>query len=575
MNIVIRAVALIGLGVIVLGRESAIGNRQSGAAARRANAPHSRFPVPGSRSPDPALFWNAATVYFLLTDRFANGNPSNDHALGRAQDGAALRSFQGGDLAGVLRKLEEGYFDSLGVGAIWLTPFVEQIHGSVDEGTGKTYGYHGYWTRDWTAVEPALGTREDLHALVDAAHRHGIRVLMDAVINHTGPVTPQDPPWPNDWVRTGPNCTYRDYTASVDCTLVATLPDVLTDRDDPVDLPPALIEKWQREGRLDRERAELDAFFARTGYPRAPRYYIIKWLTDWVREFGFDGYRMDTAKHFGEAVSAELKREAERAFADWKRAHPAQALDGLPFYMMGEVYGYELSQGRAYNFGDRTVDFFAYGYDGLINFGFKREAAGSLDDLFTRYSAALREGALRGVAILNYISSHDDGSPYDRDRADPFGAGTRLLLAPGGAQIYYGDELARPLIFAGVQGDANLRSFMNWRDLERGGTTADVLRHWRILGRFRRAHPAVGAGLHRRLQAEPYIFSRTLEADGRVDRVLVAMDQGEGAKTIPVFGVFRDGTELVDAYSGERGTVASGRISLTSAFGLVLLSERR
>jgi alpha-amylase len=246
---------------------------------------------------------------------------------------------------------------------------------------------------------------------------------------------------------------------------------------------------------------------------------------------------------------------------------------------MGEVYGYEPSQGRAYNFGDRTVDFFAYGYDGLINFGFKREAAGSLDDVFARYSTVLHDGALRGVAILNYVSSHDDGSPYDPDRADPFGAGTRLLLAPGGAQIYYGDELARPLRVAGAAGDANLRSFMNWSDLGRGGRggrTAEILRHWRKLGQFRGAHPAVGAGAHHRLQVQPYIFSRTLEADGggRVDRVLVALDQGEGAKTIPVFSVFRDGTELVDAYSGTWGTVRNGKISLATAFGLVLLSER-
>ncbi len=546
----VRAAALIGAGALVV---SACDNR----------------------GPDPAVFWNSATVYFLLTDRFVNGDHGNDYALGRAHDGALLRNFEGGDLAGVLRKLEEGYFDSLGVDAIWLTPFVEQVHGNVDEGTGRTYGYHGYWTRDWTAVDPALGTSDDLRALVDAAHRRGIRVLMDAVINHTGPVTPLDPQWPNDWVRTGPNCTYRDYTTTVTCTLVATLPDVLTDRDDPVDLPPVLLEKWEREGRRDQELAELDAFFRRTGYPRAPRYYVIKWLTDWVREFGFDGYRMDTAKHFGEAVSAELTREAELAFADWKRAHPAQVLDSLPFYMLGEVYGYELSQGRAYNFGDRTVDFFAYGYDGLINFGFKREAAGAPDDLFARYSAALHEGALRGVAILNYVSSHDDGAPYDRDRADPLGAGTRLLLAPGGAQIYYGDELARPLRVAGADGDANLRSLMNWSDLERGGSTTEILRHWRKLGRFRRAHPAVGAGAHRRLQADPYIFSRSLEVDGRVDRVLVAMDQGEGAKTILVFGVFRDGTELVDAYSGTQGTVRNGTISLTTAFGLMLLSERQ
>jgi alpha-amylase len=550
-----HAVALIALGALVL-------------AARI-------HPAVRAVGADPAVFWNGATVYFLLTDRFQNGDPGNDRALGRGHDGALLRSFEGGDLAGVLRKLDEGYFDSLGVDAIWLTPFVEQIHGSVDEGTGKTYGYHGYWTRDWTAVDPALGTKDDLRALVDAAHRHGIRVLMDAVINHTGPVTPQDPAWPDDWVRTGPNCTYRDYATTVDCTLVATLPDVRTERDDPVDLPAALIEKWQREGRLDRERAELDAFFARTGYPRAPRYYLIKWLTGWVREFGFDGYRVDTAKHFGETVSGELKREAGRAFADWKRAHPAQVQDSLPFYMMGEVYGYEPSQGRAYDFGDRTVDFFANGYDGLINFGFKRDAAGPLDDLFTRYATALRSGALRGVAILNYVSSHDDGSPYDLNRTDPMGAGTRLLLAPGGAQIYYGDELARPLTVAGTQGDANLRSFMNWADLERGGRTADILRHWRKLGRFRRAHPAVGAGEHHRLQSQPYIFSRILDANGLHDRVLVAMDQGAGAKSIPVFGVFPDGTELVDAYSGVRGTARHGRITLTTGFGLVLLSERR
>ena len=556
-----RVVTLLGLGAFVLAacHEDDQGSQATG-------------PAP---TVQPAVFWNNATVYFLLTDRFQNGDPGNDGALGRAHDGGLLRNFEGGDLAGVLRRIEEGYFDSLGVDAIWLTPFVEQIHAGVDEGTGKTYGYHGYWTRDWTAVDPALGTKDDLRALVDAAHRHGIRVLMDAVINHTGPVTPQDPAWPADWVRTGPNCTYRDYTTTVDCTLVTTLPDILTDRDGPVELPAALIEKWEREGRLDQERAALDAFFARTGYPRAPRYYVIKWLTDWVRDFGFDGYRIDTAKHFGETVSAQLKREAERAYGDWKQTHPTQVRDSLPFYMMGEVYGYEPSQGRGYNFGDRTVDFFAYGYDGLINFGFKRDAAGSLDDAFARYAATLRTGALRGVAILNYLSSHDDGSPYDPDRTDPLGAGTRLLLAPGGAQIYYGDELARPLRIAGAVGDANLRGLMNWDDLARGGATALVLRHWRRLGQFRRAHPAVGAGEHRRLQATPYIFSRTLETDGLVDRVLVAMDQGEGAKTIRVFGVFPDGAELTDAYSGERGTVTNGAISLTTDFGLVLLSERR
>ena len=518
-----------------------------------------------------STFWNSATVYFLLTDRFQNGNPGNDRALGRVHDGALLRNFEGGDLTGVRRRIEEGYFDSLGVTAIWMTPFVEQIHAGIDEGTGKTYAYHGYWTRDWTAVDPALGTRNDLRAMVDAAHRHGIRVLMDAVINHTGPVTPQDPRWPDDWVRRGPNCVYRDYTTTVDCTLVATLPDVRTDRDAPVELPTALLEKWAHEGRRDREVAQLDAFFRRTGYPRAPRYYVIKWLTDWVREFGFDGYRVDTAKHFEPAVSAELKREAGTALADWRRRHPSRSRDSTPFYMVGEVYGWEPSQGRNYDFGDRKVDFFDNGYDGLINFGFKSDT-GSWDGLFTRYSAMLHDGPLGGVTFLNYLSSHDDGSPYDPDRQDPLGAGTRLLLAPGTAQIYYGDELARPLRVAGAEGDANLRSFMNWGDQKR---RAEVLRHWRKLGRFRRDHPAVGAGVHRTLQVKPFIFSRTLETGGRVDRVLVATDQGAGAKTISVFGLFPDGTRLVDAHSGVSGTVRKGVVSLTTGSGLVLLAEPR
>jgi alpha-amylase len=265
--------------------------------------------------------------------------------------------------------------------------------------------------------------------------------------------------------------------------------------------------------------------------------------------------------------------EAGRAFADWKRSHPAQVLDSLPFYMVGEVFGWNASQGREYGYGDRSVDFFAHGYDALINFGFKGDAAGPMDSLFTHYAAALHGGALRGVSILNYLSSHDDGAPYDRDRRDPFGAGTLLLLAPGGAQIYYGDESARPLTVPHAAGDANLRGVMNWGDLERAGPPAEVLRHWRKLGQFRRAHPAVGAGEHHVLRATPYIFSRTLVTGGDTDRVVVALDLRRGYKAIPVFGVFPSGTEVTDAYSGETATVRNDSVALTSAFGLVLLGE--
>ncbi len=559
----LSARGLIGTGALLL----------AACAPRAPKAAQEHTVAVPAATPALARFWNGATVYFLLLDRFANGDSTNDHALGRAHDGALLRNFEGGDLAGVRARIEAGYFDSLGVDAIWMTPFVEQIHGAVDEGTGRTYGYHGYWARDWTAVDPAFGTREELHALVDAAHRHGIRVLMDAVINHVGSPTSVDPAWPTDWVRTSPNCSYKDYATATACTLVPTLPDILTDHDEPVELPAALTDRWRQEGRLEAERASLDSFFHRTGYPRAPRYYFIKWLTDWVREFGFDGYRMDTAKHFAPSVAAELKLEADRAYADWKAAHPGQALDSLPFYMVGEVYGYGPWQGRTYDFGDRKVDYFANGYDALINFSFKGDVAGPLDSVFTRYSASLHGGPLDGVALLNYVSSHDDGSPYDGERKDPLGAGTKLLLAPGGAQIYYGDETARLLKVEGAEGDANLRSLMNWSALKPGSATAATLAHWRKLGRFRHAHPAIGAGEHHTLQASPYIFSRILDTDGIHDRVLVAMDQGSGARTIPVFGVFPDGTPLVDSYSGEKGTVAKGAVTLKGGAPLVLLSE--
>ena len=146
--------------------------------------------------------WEAATVYFLLTDRFQNGNTANDHNYHRTKPTGKLRGFEGGDLRGVIQKIDEGYFDALGINAIWMTPVVEQIHDGVDEGTGFSYGFHGYWTRDWTALDPNFGTEADLKELVDKAHAHGIRVLLDAVVNHTGPVTPEDAVYPEAWVRT-------------------------------------------------------------------------------------------------------------------------------------------------------------------------------------------------------------------------------------------------------------------------------------------------------------------------------------------------------------------------------------
>lgn len=114
--------------------------------------------VPKTETP---FVWEAANVYFLLTDRFNNGDTLNDNTLNRNKPTSKLRGFEGGDIRGIIQKIEEGYFTDLGINAIWMTPIVEQIHGSVNEGSGDTYGFHGYWTKDWTALDPNFGTKED------------------------------------------------------------------------------------------------------------------------------------------------------------------------------------------------------------------------------------------------------------------------------------------------------------------------------------------------------------------------------------------------------------------------------
>ncbi|MEL6945021.1 MAG: alpha-amylase family glycosyl hydrolase, partial [Bacteroidota bacterium] len=163
------------------------------------------------------FLWENAQIYFLLTDRFNNGDVNNDVNFERSKETAKLRGFMGGDIKGITAKLKEGYFNDLGVQAIWFTPVVEQVHGIVDEGTGATYGYHGYWTKDWTALDPNFGTEEDLAEMIATAHENGIRILIDAVINHTGPVTDKDPVFPAEWVRTEPACKYTDYESTITC----------------------------------------------------------------------------------------------------------------------------------------------------------------------------------------------------------------------------------------------------------------------------------------------------------------------------------------------------------------------
>ncbi len=529
------------------------------------NQPHS------STTP---FVWEGANLYFLLTDRFNNGDTSNDINYNRTKETGKLRGFMGGDVKGITQKIEEGYFDRLGINAIWMTPLVEQIHDGTDEGTGYSYGFHGYWTKDWTAFDPNFGTAEDVKNMVEKAHQHGIRIVFDGVINHTGPVTPQDAVWPENWVRTSPACDYKNYKNTTACTLVANLPDIYTESEQNVELPAALVEKWKKEGRYEQEVKELDAFFARTGYPRAPKYYIIKWLTDYITEYGIDGYRADTTKHLEEGVWAEFKKQCEYTFADWKKNNPSKVVDNNAFYTTGEVSGYNLGGGLYYDFGDKKVNYFANGFNSLINFEFKNEAKKDYESLFSSYSKKLHND-LKGFGVLNYVSSHDDSTPFDGKREKTFESATKLLLAPGTAQVYYGDESARNLVIEGTQGDATLRSFMNWDDIKNDPATQKTLAHWQKLGQFRIKHPAVGAGIHQQISAAPYVFSRTYNGETFSEQIVVGLDLAKGKKTIATGTIFQNGVTVKDAYSGKEAVVANGKVTIDSEFDLVLLELKK
>jgi alpha-amylase len=522
--------------------------------------------VPGSFADNPI-------VYFAVTDRFHNGNPANDGSYGRRREPDPrddVGTFHGGDLKGLTQKLNEGWFQALGVNALWITAPYEQIRGWVVGGNKefKHYAYHGYYALDYTVLDASMGTPDELRELVDTAHAQGIRILFDVVMNHPGYLDLQTARefgigvlWPG-----AENATLRDYHSFIDYNSfefgrwwgrawvraglpgyteggrddltgsLAYLPDFRTESIEPVGLPEFLKNK--PGSRL----AHL---------PGTPvRGYLVRWLSDWVREYGIDGFRADTVKHVEPQAWAELKHAATLALADWKRRHPAKKIDDAPFWMVGEYWG----------LGPERHAMHDAGFDAMINFDFQKRAAqfAQPQALFAEY-AALQAG--KPAQMLSYLSSHDT-ELFDRARL--LQGGTALLLVPGGVQVYYGDETARPPGPAPASDPQQAtRSDMNWATAD-----AAVLEHWRRLGRFRARHVALARGAHAQLADAPYTFSRIDPASG--DRVAVALQVAEGA-AVSVQGVFDDGQALHDAYSGRTLTVRNGTVRAPAAAPVLLL----
>jgi alpha-amylase len=256
-------------------------------------------------------------------------------------------------------------------------------------------------------------------------------------------------------------------------------------------------------------------------------------------------------KHVESQAWLELKQAATAALADWKSRNPGKKIDDAPFWMVGEYWG----------LGPERHAMHDAGFDAMINFDFQKRGAQYREPeaLFAEY-ARLQAG--KPAQMLSYVSSHDT-ELFDRQRLVE--AGTALLLAPGGVQIYYGDETARPPgpVPASDPQQAT-RSDMNW-----SAPDAAVLAHWRRLGSFRARHVALARGSHRAHSAQPYAFSRADAASG--DRVLVVLAPRAGA-AIPVAGVFDDGEDLHDAYGGRRLTVRGGQVTVDADAPLLLLA---
>lgn len=581
----------------------------------------------GTGSKDASSFsWDNASVYFLLTDRFNNGDIGNDHSYNRGlnQDGTVATtintdaaSFQGGDFKGITQKIKEGYFDNLGVNALWVSAPYEQSHGYTVATDGKKsfphYGYHGYYLLDYTCPDANFGTIEEFQEMVDTAHEHGIRIVLDVVMNHPGYATMYDMNeysygtlnsgwedvyydwaninnnyytkinydagadkwskwWGPDWIRAG----IVGYTAggSDDLTMgVDYLPDFRTESTTEVDIPELLKTKWAQEGTLDAKTAYTENWFAETGYKKTPSNYQICWLSAWVEEFGIDGFRCDTAKHVNKEAWGALKTECSKALSNWKAENPDKTLDDNDFWMTGENYGMAL---------DPSSDYYTTGgFDSMINFenGGGVPKLDKIADTYQSYADQINTND--DFNVMTYISSHDDTMANYGTGKDMYYQGTAFQLMPGAIQIYYGDESNRQKLSSVVLsdgtrislGDHALRSFMNW-----DSTDTELLAHWQKVGKFRNNHVAVGAGLNTAIEStdtEGAAFTRTYNKNGVEDAVAAVISSVANTDvTITVDSIFEDGTVVNNAYDNTQAVVKDGKVTFNSGANKTILLEK-
>ena len=450
-------------------------------------------PACAEREPPPVAThvddWRDEIIYQVVVDRFADGDPARDRALGvvPADD---LARWQGGDWRGLRDRLDA--LAALGVTTLWISPITAGIERGVEQD-----GYHGYWPRDFTTLEPHFGDEAELRGLVDDAHARGLKVMIDVVINHTGPVFAYDldgdgridvdehePPFAAD--------------APYDAALVWHVPRPRLWRDDGAGGVTELEladDAFHRRGRtgdfgrpVERELGDFPTGLRdlSTESPRLLADLVTTWR-EWVVRLDLDGMRLDAVPHVAPA--------AWRAFADGLRAELA-AHGKHRFLLLGEVWN-----GDPHVLASYTAD---GGLDAVFDFSFKwglvdaflldgRPATDVVPVLTSHRDAYPRAGHHGGVGLdpwqarVAFADNHDTGR-LRGELDDPWVAElamTAVYTVDAIPCVYYGTEAE----LRGGRGHASREPL--WQ-VAAGETR--MARHLARLAALRRAHPALRRG---------------------------------------------------------------------------------
>ena len=467
--------------------------------------------------------WDEAVVYFMMTDRFFDGNESNNTASGADTYGENPGLYHGGDFAGVTAKLK--YLQDLGVNTIWITPIVENIKGVAvtDEGSEDVpynAAYHGYWASDFTKLNPTLGTTEEFKTMISEAHKRGMRIMVDIVVNHAG---------------YGTESTFADM----------------------------LRDKSVSEGDIKSWQSGLPDFATENADVRAK---LVEWQTAWMKDYGVDYFRVDTVKHVDSTTWAALKNSTTKVNSSFK--------------MIGEYFGAGYaSNGSSLGTGQMDADLDFDFNDQATSF-----VSGNISSVEKFLSA--RNSALNNTYMTGqFLSSHDEdgfkaalmkGKGYTKDEATSAAlvAATLQLTAKGIPVIYYGEEV-------GLSGLNNYPYQTNRYDMDFNLATDDnvTYQHYKNLLRIRNAYTDVFARGSRTVVAgsdeECYdVVSRSYGGT----TLYVGMNIKDTVKEVKVPVSLAAGTEVKDLYSGATYTVGSDKtvtvtIPAAKDGGTVILTE--